>query len=129
MAGKWRFEWNKELTQQLNTLSQREGVTLFMLLLAAFAALLYRYSGQDGYPVGTAIANRNRDETEGLIGFFVNMLVMRTDLSGNPTFLDLLKRVKQMTLAAYQHQDVPFEQIIEMLQPQRSFESHAALPG
>jgi amino acid adenylation domain-containing protein len=101
-------------------LSQREGVTLFMILLAALDALLCRYSGQTDIAVGTAIANRNRDETEGLIGFFVNMLVMRTDMRGNPTFLDLLKRVKQMTLAAYQHQDVPFEQIIEMLQPQRS---------
>ena len=114
------FEFKKELAQQLKTLSQREGVTLFMVLLAAFDALLYRYSGQTDIAVGTAIANRNRDETEGLIGFFVNMLVMRTDMSGNPTFLELLQRVKQMTVAAYQHQDVPFEQIIEMLQPQRS---------
>ena len=115
------FELTKELTEQLKTLSRREGVTLFMVLLAVFDTLLYRYSGQPDIVVGTAIANRNRDETEGLIGFFVNMLVMRTDLSGNPTFLEVLKRVKQMTLAAYQHQDVPFEQIIEMLQPQRSF--------
>jgi amino acid adenylation domain-containing protein len=114
------FRWNKELTEQLNALSQREGVTLFMVLLAAFAALLYRYSGQEDIPVGSAIANRNRDETEGLIGFFVNMLVMRIDLSGNPTFVDLLQRVKQMTLAAYQNQDVPIEQVIEMLQPQRA---------
>jgi len=119
-GGRVTFELKKELTQQLKTLSQREGVTLFMVLLAALDALLYRYSGQTDIAVGTAIANRNRDETEGLIGFFVNMLVMRTDMKGNPTFLDLLKRVKQMTLAAYQHQDVPFEQIIEMLQPQRS---------
>ncbi|HEX2270345.1 MAG TPA: amino acid adenylation domain-containing protein [Pyrinomonadaceae bacterium] len=114
------FELKQELAQQLKTLSQREGVTLFMVLLAALDALLYRYSGQTDIAVGTAIANRNRDETEGLIGFFVNMLVMRTDLRGNPSFLELLQRVKQMTIAAYQHQDVPFEQIIEMLQPQRS---------
>lgn len=119
-GGRVTFDLPVELTQQLKTLSQREGVTLFMVLLAALDALLYRYSGQTDIAVGTAIANRNRDETEGLIGFFVNMLVMRTDLSGNPAFLDLLQRVKQMTLAAYQHQDVPFEQIIEMLQPQRS---------
>jgi amino acid adenylation domain-containing protein len=119
-GGKVQFHWNKELTQQLDALGQREGATLFMVLLAAFAALLYRYSGQEDIPVGTAIANRNRDETEGLIGFFVNMLVMRTDLSGNPTFVDLLQRVKQMTLAAYEHQDVPIEQIVEMLQPQRT---------
>lgn len=115
------FALSKELTQQLKALSQHEGATLFMVLLGAFAALLYRYTGQPDIVVGTAIANRNRDETESLIGFFINMLVMRTDLSGNPTFLDLLQRVKQVTLAAYQHQDVPFEQIIEMLQPQRSF--------
>lgn len=115
------FELDKELTQQLRKLNQREGVTLFMVLLAAFAALLSRYTGQPDIVIGTAIANRNRDETEPLIGFFINMLAMRTDLSGNPTFLELLKRVKQMTLGAYQHQDVPFEQIIEMLQPQRSF--------
>jgi amino acid adenylation domain-containing protein len=119
-GAKVTFALTPELTEQLKTLSQREGVTLFMLLLATFDALLYRYSNQTDIAVGTAIANRNRDETEGLIGFFVNMLVMRTDLSGNPTFLELLQRVKQMTLAAYQHQDVPFEQIIEMLQPQRS---------
>lgn len=114
------FELSKELRQQLKELNQREGVTQFMVLLAAFDVLLYRYSNQPDIVVGTAIANRNRDETESLIGFFVNMLVMRTDLSGNPTFLEVLKRVKQMTLAAYQHQDVPIEQIIEMLQPQRS---------
>jgi amino acid adenylation domain-containing protein len=114
------FAFTKELTDQLNALSRREGVTLFMLLLSAFDTLLYRYSGQTDIAVGGAIANRNRAETEPLIGFFVNMLVMRTDLSGNPTFLELLQRVKQMTLAAYHNQDVPFEQIIEMLQPQRS---------
>jgi amino acid adenylation domain-containing protein len=119
-CSKVTFDLGDELRQQLKTLSQREGMTLFMVLLAAFNALLYRYSGQTDIVVGTVIANRNRGETEGLIGFFVNMLVLRTDLSGNPTFLDLLQRVKQMTLAAYQHQDVPFEQIIEMLQPQRS---------
>src|SRR6185503_15796759 len=88
---------------------------------AALAALLYRYTNQSDIVIGTAIANRSRDETEPLIGFFINMLAMRADLSGNPTFLELLKRVKQMTLGAYQHQDVPFEQVIEMLQPQRSF--------
>jgi amino acid adenylation domain-containing protein len=119
-CAKVTFELQQELTQSLKGLSQREGVTPFMLLLAAFNALLYRYSGQTDIVVGTAIANRNRDETEGLIGFFVNMLALRTDLNGNPTFLELLQRVKQMTLSAYQHQDVPFEQIIEMLQPQRS---------
>jgi non-ribosomal peptide synthetase component F len=114
------FEFEKELTEQLKTLSQREGVTLFMTLLAAFDALLHRYSDQTDIVVGTVIANRNRDETQGLIGFFVNTLVLRTDLSGNPTFLDLLQRVKQITFEAYLNQDVPFVQIVEMLQPQRS---------
>ena len=120
-GARMEFELNKELTEQLRKLNQHEGVTLFMVLLAGFAALLYRYTGQPDIVVGTAIASRNRDETESLIGFFINMLVMRADVSGNPTFLELLRRVKQMTLSAYQYQDVPFEQIIEMLQPQRSF--------
>ena len=114
------FEFEKELTEQLKTLSQREGVTLFMTLLAAFNSLLYRYSDQMDIVVGTVVANRNHDETQGLIGFFVNTLVLRTDLSGDPTFLDLLQRVKQMTFAAYLHQDVSFEQIVEMVQPQGS---------
>ncbi len=115
------FEINNEVTQQIRKLNQREGVTLFMFLLAGFSAMLYRYTNQPDIVIGTAIANRSRDETEPLIGFFINMLAMRADLSGNPTFLQLLQRVKQMTLGAYQHQDVPFEQVIEMLQPQRSF--------
>lgn len=119
-GAKFSFMLTKELSESLKTLSRQEGTTLFMVLLAAFDVLLYRYTYQPDIVVGTAIANRNRAETEPLIGFFVNMLVMRTDMSGNPSFRELLERVKQMTLAAYQHQDVPFEQIIEMLQPQRS---------
>lgn len=116
----FQFMLPQELSESIKTLSRNEGVTLFMVLLAAFDVLLYRYTYQPDVVVGTAIANRNRRETEPLIGFFVNMLVMRTDMSGNPSFRGLLERVKQMTLAAYQHQDVPFEQIMEMLQPQRS---------
>lgn len=119
-GAKFSFTMPRELSESLNKLSRDEGATLFMVLLAAFDVLLYRYTYQEDIVVGTAIANRNRAETEPLIGFFVNMLVMRTDVSGNPSFRELLARVKKMTLAAYQHQDVPFEQIIEMLQPQRS---------
>jgi non-ribosomal peptide synthetase component F len=119
-GAKFRFMLPKTLSDNLNMLSRQEGVTLFMVLLAAFDVLLYRYTYQPDIVVGTAIANRNRSETEPLMGFFVNMLVMRTDMSGNPSFRELLERVKPMTLAAYQHQDVPFEQIIEMLQPPRS---------
>lgn len=116
----FHFILPKELSNSLNRLSRHERATLFMVLLAAFDVLLYRYTNQPDIVVGTAIANRNRAETEPLIGFFVNMVVMRTDMSGNPTFRELLERVKHRTLAAYEHQDVPFEQIIEMLQPHRS---------
>jgi len=114
------------LSDQLKTLSREEGVTLFMTLLAAFQTLLYRYTGQDDVSVGTAVANRNRAQIEGLIGFFVNTLVMRTDLSGEPGFLDLLKRVRAVALGAYAHQDLPFEMLVEALQPQRDM-SHTPL--
>lgn len=107
------------LTQALEDLSRQAGVTLFMTLLAAFQALLYRYTGQTDIAVGSPIANRNRSEVEGLIGFFVNSLVMRTDLSGNPTFRELLERVSEVALAAYAHQDVPFEKLVEELHPER----------
>ncbi|MGB8509658.1 MAG: condensation domain-containing protein, partial [Pyrinomonadaceae bacterium] len=100
--------------------------TLFMTLLAGFEVLLYRYSGEEEAVVGTGIANRNRVETEGLIGFFVNMLVLRTDMSGEPTFRELLGRVKEVCVGAYAHQDVPFEKLVEELQPERSL-SHTPL--
>ena len=108
-----------ELTTELKALTQREGVTLFMTLLAAFQTLLWRYSGQEDIVVSTGIANRNRAETEPLIGFFVNTLVLRTDLSGEPEFTTLLRRVREVTLGAYAHQDVPFELLVEALAPER----------
>jgi amino acid adenylation domain-containing protein len=113
------FELHEELVDQLKSLSQREGVTLHMTLLAAFQTLLARYSGQEDISVGTSIAGRTHSELEGLIGFFVNTLVLRTDLSGDPTFRDLLGRVREVSLGAYDHQDLPFEKLVEELQPQR----------
>ena len=104
----------------LKALSQREGATLFMVLMAAFKVLLYRYSGQRDIVVGTPIANRKRGELEGLIGFFVNTLALRTDLSGDPTFQELLKREREVALGAYGHQDIPFEQLVAELRPERN---------
>ncbi|MBW4632891.1 MAG: amino acid adenylation domain-containing protein [Iphinoe sp. HA4291-MV1] len=120
------FQLNQEVTQKLKTLSQQSGVTLFMTLLAAFSTLLSRYSTQEDIVIGSAIANRNRSEIESLIGFFANTLVLRTDLSGNPSFNELLQRVREITLAAYDHQDLPFEKLVEELQPERTL-SHAPL--
>jgi amino acid adenylation domain-containing protein len=110
----------KSLSEALLALSQEEGATLFMTLLAAFQILLYRYTQQEDIAVGSPIANRNRSEIEGLIGFFVNSLVLRTDLSGNPNFRELLSRVKEVALAAYAHQDLPFEKLVEELHPERN---------
>ena len=91
-----------------------------MTLLAAFNVLLWRYTGQEDIVVGSPIAGRNRLETEQLIGFFVNMLALRTDLAGNPTFRELLGRVREVTLGAYAHEDLPFEKLVEELQPERN---------
>ncbi|MBD2460792.1 amino acid adenylation domain-containing protein [Oscillatoria sp. FACHB-1407] len=107
------------LTQTLEALSQESGASLFMTLLAAFQTLLYRYTGQTDLAIGSPIANRHRSELEGLIGFFVNSLVLRADLSGNPTFREWLERVRQVALAAYEHQDLPFEKLVEELDPDR----------
>ncbi len=114
------FELSASLTDMLRDLSNAEGVTLFMTLLAAFQALLYRYTGQEDICVGSPIANRNQGQIQGLIGFFVNTLVLRTHLGGNPSFLELLNRVRQVCVGAYAHADIPFEQLVEELQPDRN---------
>ncbi|ABW31356.1 non-ribosomal peptide synthetase [Acaryochloris marina] len=118
-GAKHTFTLSAELTAALKALSQQAGVTLFMTLLASFKVLLHRYTGQADLLVGSPIANRNRSEIEGLIGFFVNTLVLRSNLADNPTFRELLQQVQQTTLAAYEHQDLPFEKLVEELQPER----------
>jgi len=120
------FLLGRELSERVKRLGQRQGATLFMTLLAAFQVLLARYSGQSDILIGTPIANRNRAELEGLIGFFVNTLVLRARLEDDPSFEQLLRRVKETTLAAYAHQDLPFEKLVEELQPQRDL-SHNPL--
>ncbi|MCA9969807.1 MAG: amino acid adenylation domain-containing protein, partial [Anaerolineales bacterium] len=113
------FVLPRSLVDGLRALSQAEGATLFMALLAAYQVLLHRYSGQTDIPVGTPISGRDAPETQGLIGFFVNTLVLRGDLRGDPTFRQVLQRARSLALAAYQHQDVPFEKLLEALQPAR----------
>ena len=112
------------LLTAIKALSRHEGASLFMTLLAAFQTLLSRYCGQEDITIGSPIAGRNRIELEGLIGFFVNTLVLRGDLSGNPTFRDLLRRTKEVTLGAYAHQDLPFEKLVQELQPERNARYH-----
>jgi amino acid adenylation domain-containing protein/non-ribosomal peptide synthase protein (TIGR01720 family) len=109
-----------ELTQKLHRIAQTENVTLFMLLLAAFKVLLYRYTNLEDILVGSPIANRSQQECEGLIGVFLNTLVFRSDLSGNPTFRELLQQVKKVSLEAYSNQDLPFEKLVQELQPERN---------
>ncbi len=118
-GGSQSFVIPATVSQQLKQLSQQENVTLFMTLLASFKILLQRYTNQDDIVVGTDVANRNQAEIEALIGFFINLLVLRTDLSGNPSFLELLQRVRTQTLAAYAHQDLPFDELVRELQPER----------
>ncbi|MBD2677482.1 MULTISPECIES: non-ribosomal peptide synthetase [Nostoc] len=118
-GAKQYFTFSTTLTNALKQLSKQEDATLFMSLLAAFNILLYRYTHQEDILIGSPIANRNRAELEGMLGLFVNTLVLRNNLTGNPTFRELLHRVRQVTLDAYAHQDLPFEMIVEELQPER----------
>ncbi|HEY9472967.1 MAG TPA: condensation domain-containing protein, partial [Mycobacteriales bacterium] len=108
-----------DLLAALRGLARAHGVSLFMTLLAGFKLLLTRYTGQEDLVVGTATAGRNRPDCEDLVGFFVNMVVLRSDLSGNPSFTDVLARVRDVTLDAYEHQDVPFEKVVERVAPRR----------
>ncbi|WP_445629004.1 non-ribosomal peptide synthetase [Nostoc sp. DSM 114167] len=118
-GAKQYFTFSKALTDVLRQVSQREDATLFMSLLAAFNILLYRYTDQEDILIGSPIANRNRAELEGMLGLFVNTLVLRNNLSGNPSFREFLHRVREVTLDAYAHQDLPFEMLVEKLQPER----------
>ena len=122
----YRFILPPTLQAQLQQVSQQQGATLFMTLYAAFSVLMARYSDQHEIIVGTTMANRMRQESTPLIGFFTNMLALRTDLSANPTFLALLEQVRQTVLDAYQHQDLPFEKVVEAVRPERSL-SHEPL--
>ncbi|HEX5748907.1 MAG TPA: non-ribosomal peptide synthase/polyketide synthase [Archangium sp.] len=118
-AGQVPVVLSRGLSEALEALAQREGCSLFMVLLAGFQALLARWSGQEDVVVGTPVAGRTRVEVEGLIGLFVNTLVLRTDVSGAPSFRELLARVREVALGAYAHQDVPFEKLVEELKPER----------
>jgi hypothetical protein len=114
------FDLPIELSERLMELTRREGTTLFMTLFAAFVMVLQRNTGQEDIVVGTSIANRNRQETEHLLGCFFNQLALRVNLSGDPTFRELLRRVRECCLQAYAHQDVPFEKLLETLKPERN---------
>ncbi|HET6977265.1 MAG TPA: amino acid adenylation domain-containing protein [Pyrinomonadaceae bacterium] len=125
-GARYGFNLGVDLSEKLQELSRREGVTLFMTLMAAFQTLLWRYSAQEEIVTGTAIAGRNRRETEQLIGFFVNTLVLRTRFNQQQSFADLLGQVREVALKAYAHQDLPFEKLVEELEPERSL-SHTPL--
>ena len=119
-SSEFRLEISRQLTESLSSFSRAEGVTLFMTLLASFKALIYRYTGEKDLLVGTPITNRSQSELEGLIGMFVNTLVLRTGLTRDTTFKELLGRVREVALGAYAHQELPFEKIVEELNPARS---------
>ncbi|MGZ4106606.1 MAG: amino acid adenylation domain-containing protein, partial [Tumebacillaceae bacterium] len=118
------FQLTQELSEKMYALTKQEGATMYMTLLSAFNTLLYRYSGLEDILVGSPIAGRNREEIEGLIGVFVNPIVMRTDMSGSPTFRELIAQVRKVALEAYANQDVPFEKLVEELHPERNLSHH-----
>jgi amino acid adenylation domain-containing protein len=118
-SGREEFELSQELSAELRKLSGRTGTTLFMTLLAAYKVALHRYTGETDIAIGTPTAGRSHPGVEGLIGYFLNMLVLRTDLSGNPTFQELLERIRKICVGAFTHQDLPFEKIVEKLRPTR----------
>ncbi len=122
----YNFQLSPKLSRRLRQVGREQGATLFMVLLAGYQALLSRYSGQEDISVGSALANRTRAETEPLIGFFINTLVFRTSLAGDPSFRELLRRVREVALGAYAHQDAPFEMLVDALQPERDL-SHSPL--
>ena len=113
------FVFSERLSSELKHLSRRHGATPFMILLAAFQTLLHRYSGQTDIAIGSAVAGRSRNEFEALLGLFLNMLVLRLDLSGNPTFVETIARVREVCLEALSHQELPFEKLVEELHPER----------
>ncbi|HEX2190262.1 MAG TPA: condensation domain-containing protein, partial [Longimicrobiaceae bacterium] len=121
-----RTELPRELLERLQALGRSEGATLYMTLLGAFQVLLSKYSGSEDVVVGSPVAGRTRKEVEGTIGFFVNTVVLRTDLSGDPSFREVLRRAREVTLGAHEHQEVPFERLVTELQPERSL-SHTPL--
>src|SRR5215831_646417 len=118
------IRFSKELLAKLQSLNEHTGTTLFMVLLASYQIVLQRYTGQTDISIGTPTAGRNQPQVEGLIGCFLNMLVLRTDLSGNPTFRELLERVRKVCVDGFTHQDLPFEKIVEELQPNRDLASN-----
>jgi hypothetical protein len=125
-GGRHPLSLSASATVALKNLCQREGVTLFMALLALLQALLNRYVGQEDILIGTAVANRTRKELEVMIGYFLNTVVLRGNLSGDPTFRELLRRARATTLDALAHQDVPLEKLIDALQPERMITRHCS---
>ncbi|MTJ29412.1 non-ribosomal peptide synthetase [Aphanizomenon sp. UHCC 0183] len=119
-GGIWEFSINSNLSQKIRTLTQQSDTTLFMTMLAAFVILLYRYSGQDDILIGSPMAGRNRQEIQSLIGYFVNTVVLRTKLTGNPNFREILNQVRQVATDAHNYQDIPYNQVVEALNPQRN---------
>jgi amino acid adenylation domain-containing protein/thioester reductase-like protein len=119
-GGIWEFSINSNLSQKIRTLTQQSDATLFMIMLAAFVILLYRCSGQDDILIGSPMAGRNRQEIQSLIGYFVNTVVLRTKLTGNPNFREILNEVRQVATDAHNYQDIPYNQVVEALNPQRN---------